>query len=92
MMPPAYLLLKLLRPANVPDFEVALSLLKETNKWFNLKNVNFIADKGYDVKELYNFVRNVLHGHCFIPLNKRNSKNPPLTDDGYMVCEAGIKM
>jgi len=25
-------------------------------------------------------------------INKRNSKNPPLTDDGYMVCEAGIKM
>ncbi|WP_129545131.1 transposase [Thermoanaerobacter ethanolicus] len=79
-------------PADVPDFEVALSLLEKTNKWFNLKYVNFIADKGYDVKRVYNFVRDTLHGHCFIPLNKRNSKSPPLTDDGYMVCEAGIKM
>ncbi len=37
-------------------------------------------------------VRNVLHGHCFIPFNKRNSKNRTLTDDGYIVCKADIKM
>ncbi|HBW59007.1 MAG TPA: IS5/IS1182 family transposase, partial [Thermoanaerobacter sp.] len=31
-----------------------MSLLEKTNKWFNLKYVNFIADKGYDVKRVYN--------------------------------------
>jgi len=41
------------------------------------------------------YVRDILHGHCFIPRNWRNPKNPPLTDDVMMVisfCEAGIKM
>jgi len=69
-----------------------LSLLADTNNWFKLTGTNFIADKGYDVKKLYNYVRDTLHGHCFIPRNWRNSKNPPLTDDGYIVCEAGIKI
>ncbi|KUK34214.1 MAG: Transposase, IS4 family protein [Caldanaerobacter subterraneus] len=69
-----------------------MSLLADTNNWFKLTGTNFIADKGYDVKKLYNYVRDTLHGHCFIPRNWRNSKNPPLTDDGYIVCEAGIKI
>jgi hypothetical protein len=69
-----------------------LSLLEKTTKWFNLKYVNFIADKEYDVKRVYNFVRDILHGYCFIPLNKRNFKNLPLNDNGYMVCKTVIKM
>ncbi len=79
-------------PANIPDFDAAIPLLSETNNWFNLEGVNFIADKGYDVKKVYSFVRDTLHGHCFIPLNKRGSKTHKLTDDGHVVCDAGIPM
>jgi transposase len=46
--------------ANIHDFDVAIPLLSETNNWFNLEGVNFIADKGYDFKKVYNFVRNTI--------------------------------
>lgn len=52
--------------ANVTDGEVAIPLLKNTNSWLSLEETFFIADKGYDIKDIYNFVRDKLHGQCFI--------------------------
>jgi hypothetical protein len=53
----------------------------------------FIADKGYDVKNIYNFVHDELHGHCFIPLNQRNSKkNRKTLPCGNLLCDAGFAM
>lgn len=51
-----------------------------------------MADKGYDVKSLYNTIRNVYNGECFIPLNRRNTKNPKKLPAGNPICEAGLAM
>ncbi len=39
-------------------------------------NVTFIADTSYDVKAIYNLVKDVYHVECILLLNKRNTKNP----------------
>lgn len=44
------------------------------------------------MKEIYNIVRNVYHGDCAVPLNKRNTKSPKLLPVGNLVCEAGFAM
>ncbi len=65
------LIFEITRPANITDSEVAIPLLKERCKihGFSLKETDFIADKGYDTKEIYNLVHDGLQVHAFIPLN-----------------------
>jgi transposase len=80
-------------PANVSDGQIAIPLLKDTHSWLSLDETYFIADKGYDVKNIYDFVHGELHGHCFIPLNKRNSKkNRKTLPCGNPICDAGFAM
>jgi hypothetical protein len=80
-------------PANVTDAEVAIPLLKDTHSWLTLTETFFIADKGYDVRDIYNFVRDELHGHCFIPLNIRSSKKDrKALACGNLLCDAGLAM
>ena len=50
----------------------------------------FLADKGYDVKAIYNLIRDAYHGEAVIPLNKRGTKNPKLLSCGNPICEAGL--
>lgn len=79
--------------ANIPDSEIAIPLLKITDSWLSLEETFFIADKGYDVKNIYNFVRDDLHGHCFIPLNKRGTKKDrKALTGGNLICDAGLAM
>lgn len=78
--------------ANVADSTVALNVLSQTNKFLPVKDCTFLADKGYDVKEIYKTVKNVYHGECVIPLNKRNSKSPKKLKSGHPICEAGLAM
>lgn len=52
----------------------------------------FLADKGYDVKNIYDHVHKLYEGECIIPLNKRNAKNPTLLPQGNPICEAGLAM
>ncbi len=48
---------------------------------------------GYDIRDIYNFVRDDLHGHCFIPLNKRGSKKGrKALSCGNIICDAGLAM
>ena len=42
----------------------------------------FLADKGYDVKAIYNLIRDAYHGEAVILLNKRGTKNPKLLSCG----------
>ena len=60
--------------------------------FFQLRNAHFFADKGYDVKAIYNAVKDIYHGECFIPINKRNTKNPKDLSTGHPICEAGLAM
>ena len=64
--------------ADVSDSTVALNILSQTNSFLPINECTFIADKAYDVKEIYNTVKNVYSGDCAIPLNKRNTKKETL--------------
>lgn len=78
--------------ADVADSSVALDVLSQTNNSLSIKECTFIADKGYDVKAIYNTVKDVYFGECAIPLNKRNSKDPEKLSTGHPICDAGLAM
>lgn len=78
--------------ADVVDSTVALDILRQTNSFLPVNECTFIADKAYDVKAIYNTVKDVYEGDCVIPLNKRNTKNPKKLSSGHPICEAGLAM
>ena len=78
--------------ADVADSTVALDILSQTNSFLPVNECTFIADKAYDVKAIYNTVKDVCEGDCVIPLNKRNTKNPKKLSSGHPICEAGLAM
>lgn len=78
--------------ANTADSSVALDILSETHSFLSVTECTFLADKGYDVKSIYNQVKKLYDGECIIPLNKRNTKNMKLLPAGVPVCEAGLAM
>ncbi len=78
--------------ANVYDSTVALDILADTHAFLSITECTFLADKGYDVKNIYNQLKELYNGDCIIPLNKRNTKNTKLLPTGTPVCEAGLAM
>ena len=78
--------------AEVADSTVTLDILARTNKYLPLEECTFIADKAYDVKAIYNTVKDVYHGDCVIPLNKRNTKSSKKLSYVHPICEAGLAM
>jgi hypothetical protein len=60
--------------ANVADSSVAWIFLSQTNSFLSVQECTFLADKGYDVKAIYNAVRDTYQGECVIPLNVRGTK------------------
>jgi len=78
--------------AGVADSTVALDILKCTDKFLSVRECYFIGDKGYDVKEIYNTVKALYEGECFIPINPRNTKDVKLLPMGHPVCDAGLAM
>lgn len=78
--------------ADVSDSTVALDILSQTNSFLPVNECTFIADKAYDVKAIYNTVKDVYEGDCVIPLNKRNTKKPKKLSSGHPICEAGLAM
>ena len=78
--------------ADVSDSTVALDILNQTNSFISIDECTFVADKGYDAKAVYNAVKELYHGECVIPLNKRNTKNPKKLSSGHPICEAGLAM
>ena len=85
-------LYELTTPANIADSNVVELILKAANQTLPLEECTFLADKGYDVKAIYNLVRNVYHGEAVIPLNKRNTKDVERIPSGNPICEAGLAM
>lgn len=78
--------------ANVAYSTVALDILSQTNNFISIDKCTFLADKGYDVKAIYDTVKDIYHGECVIPLNTRNTKNPKKLPSGHPVCNAGLAM
>ena len=56
----------------VADSSVVLDILADTHSFLPVTECTFLADKGYDVKNIYNQVSGLYDGEC-IPLNKRNT-------------------
>ena len=56
------------------DSTVAADILAAANQILPIRECIFLADKGYDVRDLYNTVRDVYDGEAVIPLNKRSTK------------------
>ena len=52
-------LYELTTPGNVADSSVAADILAAANQTVSLKECTFLADKGYDVKSIYNTVKSV---------------------------------
>lgn len=74
------------------DVSSLISFLDEINTWFNLKDSKLLADKGFDSKANYNYIKDVLHAQAFIAKSKRNSKNVETLSSGNPLCEAGLAM
>ena len=85
-------LFEMTTPANVHDSVVALDILHKTNAFISIRECYFIADAAYDVKNIYNTVRDEFDGECFIPINPRGTKNPKKRPIGNPICEAGFAM
>ena len=85
-------LYELTTPGNIADSFVAAEILAAANQTVSLKGCTFLADKGYDVKSIYNTVKTVYEGEAFIPLNPRGTKDLKALPAGNPVCEVGIAM
>lgn len=79
-------------PANVKDHVVAEELLAKTHAFLPITECAFLGDKAYDVKSLYNTIRNTYQGECFIPINPRRTKDPKKLPVGNPICDAGLAM
>lgn len=69
-----------------------MDILADTHAFLPITECTFLADKGYDVKNIYNQVHTLYQGECIIPLNVRNTKNSTLLPQGNPVYEAGLAM
>ena len=78
--------------ADVADPTVALDILEKTNSFLSIQECSFIGDKGYDAKAIYDTVKDVYEGDCYIPINPRNTKDPKKLPIGNPICEAGLAM
>jgi transposase len=87
-------LIELTLPNNQTDAKVAKKLIRKLKRVYGLKkNAIFIADAGYDEKDLYDFIVEQLKGQAFIPINPRNSQdNKQFSANGCPLCEAGLAM
>ena len=87
-------LIELTLPNNLTDAKVAQKLIKKLKRVYGVKkNAIFIADAGYDVKDLYNFIVEQLKCQAFIPLNPRRTQHDKqFSATGCPICEAGLAM
>lgn len=61
------LIYELTTTADVADSSVALEILNQTNNFTSIEEFIFLAGKSYDVKAIYNVVKDIYHGDCAIP-------------------------
>lgn len=87
-------LVEITLPNNIPDQQVAFKLLKELQRKYKLKKgFLFLADKAYDVRDLYTFIVEKMKGNPYIPINPRNQKDDKtFGPHGCPVCDGGIEM
>jgi hypothetical protein len=81
-------------PNNHTDAKVAKKLIRKLKKVYGLKkSSSFMADAGYDEKDLYDFIVDQLKCQAFIPINPRNTQpDKILSPRGLPLCDANIEM
>jgi len=87
-------LIELTLPNKITDQEAAFKLINSLKRQYAVKKDSlFLADKAYDVKELYDFIVNELKSKAYIPVNPRNTQNDKtFGPHGCPLCDAGIEM
>ena len=78
--------------AYIHDSVVTLDILANTHLFLPVTECIFLADKGYDVKNIYNQVHTFYHDECIILLNKHNTKDPKHLPHRNPVCNDGLDM
>ena len=76
--------------ANTTDASVVPDILRPAHAVLFLRERTFLGDKGYDVKTVYNLVKDAYEGEAVIPLNKCGTKSPEKLSVGNPICEAGL--
>ena len=81
-------------PNNITDQDVAFSLIKELKRKYRFKKgAIFLADKAYDVRELYTFIIEQMKSTPYIPINPRNQRNDKtFGPHGCPICDGGFEM
>jgi len=81
-------------PNNISDHKVAKKLFKRLKRLYKFKKGSiFVADSGYDVKDIYDLIINKYKSKAFIPINRRGTKEPKiLSKNGIPLCDAHIEM
>ncbi len=81
-------------PNNITDQDAAFSLIKELKRKYRFKKgAIFLADKAYDVRELYTFIVDQMKSTPYIPINPRNQRNDKtFGPHGCPICDAGFEM
>ena len=87
-------LIELTLPNKVTDQKAAFKLIKALKRQYGVKKGSlFLADKAYDVKELYDFIVHELKSKAYIPINPRNTKDDKtFGPHGCPLCDARIEM
>lgn len=81
-------------PSNITDQDAAFSLIRELKHQYRFKKgAIFIADKAYDVRELYTFIVEQMKSTPYIPINPRNQTNDKtFGPHGCPICDGGLEM
>jgi len=81
-------------PNKITDQEAAFKLIKALKRQYGVKKDSlFLADKAYDVKDLYDYIAGELKSKAYIPINPRNTQNDKtFGSHGCPLCNAGIEM
>ena len=87
-------LIELTLPNKITDQQAAFKLIKALKRQYGVKKGSlFLADKAYDIKELYDFIVHELKSKAYIPINPRNTKyDKTFGPHGCPLCDAGIEM
>lgn len=79
-----------LTPANIPDMDIAETLIKNLKEVFygELKPKYYVMDAGYDKLDLYKAIFNDYKGQSITPINWRSTKTPPegINFEGQLIC------
>jgi hypothetical protein len=87
-------LVEMTKPNNITDDKIAKKLLSKLVRIYGQKKGRiFIADSGYDSRELYDFIVKQIKAKPYIPINPRNKQpDKVLGKNGDPLCKAGLEM